>query len=92
MTYFRVLSQNLLRETKSGYQWGSDGLQIYIRSQNLCRMEHKCLCLSAIFDRKDLKILLLHSEVHRAALAVTSLTTSASVPLGKQQDLQLDSI
>jgi len=89
MPYLRVLSQDLLTETKSGYQWGSDGLHIYIRSQNLCRM---CRCLSAIVDRTDLKILLLHSEVNRAALAVTSLTTSASVPLGKQQDLQPDSI
>jgi len=92
MPYLRVLSQDLLTETKSGYQWGSVGLQIYIRSQNFCRMEHKCRCLSAVVDRTDLKILLLHSEVNRAALAVTSLTTSASVPLGKQQDLQPDSI
>jgi len=76
MPYFRVLSQKFLGETKSGYQWGSDGLQIYIRSQNLCRIEHKCRCLSAIVDRTDLKILLLHSEVNRAALAVKSLITN----------------
>jgi len=50
------------------------------------------LVFSAIVDRTDWKILLLHSEVNRATLAVTSLATSASVPLGKQKDLQPDSI